>query len=36
MSEKLKPCPFCIEWYGSGDYGLDNLKKHLEDYRKEK
>lgn len=33
LMEQLKDVMHAIEWYESGDYGLDNLKKHLEDYR---
>ena len=33
LREQLKDVMHAIEWYESGDYGLDGLKKHLEDYR---
>ena len=33
LSHQLNDVMHAIEWYESGDYGLDNLKKHLEDYR---
>lgn len=36
LSHQLNDVMHAIEWYDSGDYGLDNLKKHLEDYRKGK
>lgn len=33
LKEQLNDVMYAIEWYDSGDYGIDNLKKHLEDYR---
>ena len=34
LSEQLNDVMHAIEWYESGDYGMDSLKEHLEDYRK--
>lgn len=36
LSHQLNDVMHAIEWYDSGDYGLDNLKEHLENYRKGK
>ena len=36
LSHQLNDVMHAIEWYESGDYGLGNLKEHLENYRKGK
>lgn len=36
LSHQLNDVMHAIEWYESSDYGLDNLKEHLENYRKGK
>lgn len=33
LRKQLEDVMHAIEWYDSGDYGLDSLKAHLEDYR---
>lgn len=33
LSDMLNSVMHAVEWYDSGDYGLDNFRKVLEDYR---
>ena len=33
LSDMLNSVMHAVEWYDSGDYGLSNLKKVLEEYR---
>lgn len=33
LREQLKDVMHAIEWYESGDYGLDTLRKSIEKYR---
>lgn len=33
LKDQLQDVMHAVEWYESGDYGLDNLKKSIEKYR---
>ena len=33
LSDMLNSVMHAVEWYDSGDYGLDNFKKVLDEYR---